>query len=87
MKELKDTVCLMASDNYENRFVAEYQQTKFRYEKLHRMIIKYHAGTLEFEPKSSLELMEKQAAAMGQYLKILEIRAEVEGIDFSRMCA
>ena len=30
--ELKDTVVLMESDNYKDRFKAEYYQTKIRYE-------------------------------------------------------
>ena len=79
--KLSDTVDLMNSVHYENRFLAEYRQTKIRYERLHRMIVKYHAGTLDFKPKCSVELLEAQAAAMGRYLKILEIRAEKEGID------
>lgn len=79
--QLTDTIDLMKSEHHENRFLAEYRQTKIRYERLHRMIVKYHAGTLDFKPKCSVELLEAQAAAMGRYLKILEIRAEKEGLD------
>ena len=79
--ELRDTIDLMCSDHYENRLLAEYRQTKIRYEKLHSMIVKYHAGTLDFKPKCGVELLEEQAAAMGRYLKALEIRAEIEGLD------
>lgn len=79
--ELRDTIDLMNSEHWENRFLAEYRQTKIRYERLHRMIIKYYAGTLGFEPNCSISLLEDQARAMGQYLKIMEIRAEIEGID------
>lgn len=43
---LKNTVDLMLSDNYKDRFRAEYYQTKERYQRLHLMIIKYEAGTL-----------------------------------------
>ena len=39
--ELKDTIDLMNSDDFRDRFVAEYCQTKIRYEKLHKMLIKY----------------------------------------------
>lgn len=83
--ELKDTVDLMNSEHWENRFLAEYRQTKIRYDRLHRMIVKYHAGTLDFKPKCDLSLLEEQAAAMGHYLKTLEIRAEIEGIDVSEL--
>lgn len=79
--DLKDTIDLMNSDDFRDRFVAEYCQTKIRYEKLHKMLIKYEAGTLDFEPKCSLELLSEQAKHMGLYLKCLEIRAEIEGIE------
>lgn len=78
--ELKNTIELMCSLNYEERFKAEYYQTKIRYEKLHKMCIKYEAGTLEFEPICSLELLKEQKNYMGNYLRILEIRAELEKI-------
>ena len=81
MMELKDTIDLMNSEHYENRFLVEYRQTKIRYERLHRIIIKYHAGTLDFKPKCDIGILEEQAAAMGRYLKILEIRGQKEAID------
>ena len=76
--ELKDTIKLMESEDYKERFKAEYYQTKIRYDKLHRMITKYEAGTLEFEPKCQIELLQEQANFMGRYLHTLEIRAEIE---------
>ena len=81
--ELKDTIDLMNSEDYKERFIAEYYQTKIRYEKLHKMLIKYEAKTLNFEPKCSLELLTEQAKHMGLYLKCLEIRAEIEGVDLT----
>ena len=78
--ELLDTVKLMESDDYKERFKAEYFQTKIRYDKLHKMIVKYESNTLNFEPSCSLELLKKQASTMGQYLYCLEMRAEIEGI-------
>ena len=79
--ELLDTVELMVSDNYKNRMKAEYLQTKIRYDKLHKMIVKYESNTLDFEPSCSLDLLKKQASAMGKYLYYLECRAEIEGIE------
>ena len=38
--EPKDTIALMQSDDYKDRFQAEYFQTKIRYDKLHKMLIK-----------------------------------------------
>ena len=79
--ELKDTVKLMESSDYKDRFRAEYWQTKIRYEKLHKMIVKYDAGTLNFKPDCSISLLREQKSFMGNYLNLLEIRAEIEGIE------
>lgn len=80
MNDLSFTSKLMVSDDYKERFKAEYWQTKIRYDKLHRMAIKYEAGTLDFTLNCSLELLKKQKAAMGNYLRCLEVRAEIEGV-------
>lgn len=79
--ELKDTVEMMNSADYKDRFKAEYYQVKTRYDKLHKMTVKYKAGTLDFKPSCSLELLLEQKKYMGQYLNCLEVRAEIEGIE------
>ena len=81
MKELKDTIEMMDSADYKERFRAEYFQTKIRYDKLHTMVTKYEAGTLHFQPTCPIELLKEQKAAMGLYLQALEVRAEMEGIE------
>lgn len=81
MEELKDTVDLMNSDDYKERFKAEYYQTKIRYEKLHKMVVKYEANKLDFEPNCSINLLKFQKTAMGQYLYALEVRAAIENIE------
>lgn len=63
---------------YKVRMKNEYWQLKDRYNKLHQMCIKYEAGTLDFTPTCSLDLLKEQKAAMGNYLRCLEIRAEIE---------
>lgn len=83
MKDLKDTVAMMNSEDYKERFRAEYFQTKIRYEKLHAMTIKYEAGTLNFTPSCSLELLNEQKRHMGNYLHCLEVRAEIEKVDLN----
>ena len=67
--------------DYKGRMVKEYWDLKVKYRKLHDMCIKYQAGTLDFEPTCSLELLKAQKAAMGKYLECLEIRAQVEKLD------
>lgn len=79
--ELKDTVEMMNSKDYKERFKAEYWQTKIRYDKLDEMTVKYEAGTLNFEPKCSLELLKEQKKYMGNYIRALRIRAEIEQIE------
>lgn len=82
---LKDTIELMNSEDYKLRFVAEYIQLKIRYNKLHRMIVKYNAGTLEFTPTCDISILDDQAYYMGNYLRMLEIRAEIEKIPLPRI--
>lgn len=79
--ELKDTVEMMNSPDYKERFRAEYRQLKIRYDKLDAMTVKYEAGTLNFTPSCSLELLLEQKKHMGCYLRCLKIRAEIEGVD------
>ena len=67
--------------DWKDRFKAEYKQLKDRYDKLHSMCIKYEAGTLDFEPNCPLALLKEQKAAMGHYLRVLEVRGEIEKVD------
>lgn len=82
--ELKDTIELMNSSDYKDRFKAEYLQAKIRYDKLDAMTVKYEAGTLNFTPSCSLEILKEQKKYMGNYIRMLKIRAEIEGIDLSQ---
>ena len=55
--ELQDTIELMNSAEYKDRFKAEYWQAKIRYDKLDDMTVKYEARTLTFIPRCSLDLL------------------------------
>lgn len=79
--ELKDTIEMMTSTDYKERFLAEYQQVKIRLEKLEAMLKKYKEGTLPFKPACSYELLLYQIMYMRGYLTILDKRAKIEGID------
>lgn len=81
--DLKDTVELMNSEDYKERFKAEYLQAKIRYDKLDAMTVKYEAGTLNFTPSCPLELLKEQKKYMGNYIRTLRIRAEIEKIDLN----
>lgn len=98
--ELKDTIKGMTSDDYKARLIAEYQQTKIRYEKLKAFNTKIEAARrtmcypINEAPESKVvmpahdcpdELLREQQSAMGQYLHILEVRAVIEGIDLAEV--
>ena len=73
----------MQSDDYTDRFKAEYYQTKIRYRKLIEMLARNESGTLPFILNSPTEIFMNQATRMKSYLEILELRAKVENIDLS----
>ena len=79
--ELIDTVDLMTSDDYKDRFMAEYYQVKIRYQKLKSILDKYEDGTLDFEPSCSISLLMIQREIMEDYLNVLQDRAIVENIE------
>jgi len=79
--ELKDTIELMQSEDYKERFKAEYYQVKIRLEKLYEMLVRYDAGTLGFTPDCSIQLLKDQLSVMRDYLYALQVRAEIEGIE------
>lgn len=91
--ELKDTIEMMQSADYKERFKAEYKQTKIRYEKLKNFNNKIEAACSTkyrhpYEKKAEMpvhdcpsELLKEQQSVMEHYLHILEVRAEIEGIE------
>lgn len=88
MKELRDTIQGMTSDDYKQRFIAEYEQTKIRYEKLKELNTKIEAhkrSPYTIEPKHDCpyDVLREQQAAMGQYLHTLELRAVLENIELN----
>ena len=81
MIELKDTVAMMGSDDYKERFVAEYAQLKIRYKKLYAVLEKYAADKLDFKPTCPIEILYEQLDHMEAYLNILKIRADYEDVE------
>ena len=79
--ELKDTVDLMLSPNYKDRFTAEYRQLCIRALKLEIFIDNYRNGRLSFKPTCSIELLEQQLDIMKSYIAVLEERARIENIE------
>lgn len=79
--ELKDTVQMMNSADYKDRFEAEYYQIVIRYEKLKAMLEKWDKGELNFTPTCPRRTYNIQIAAMTDYIAVLEARAVMEGVD------
>lgn len=80
IRKLKDTTKLMESDNYKERFVAEYHQLKIRITKLENFIARYYDGTLDCTPSCSMRILKKQLRVMKKYKQILEQRALIEEV-------
>ena len=85
MKDLKETVELMNSEDYKERFIAEYWQLKIRYEKLKNFNNKIEASraVIKVEPNHDCpyDMLRNQQRRMGELLHILEDRAIIENIN------
>jgi hypothetical protein len=83
--DYESTVDLMLSDDYRERFIAEYMQLTIRMTKLEKFCNRIEAaivkGTEEPKHDCPLNLLKDQLHAMRSYLVILQLRAEIEGID------
>ena len=79
--QLKDTVEMMNSEDFKERFKAEYYQLSIRLYSLIRMLYKWENNTLDFDPKCSKETLENQVIFMKGYVDILLLRAKIEGIE------
>lgn len=78
--ELKDTVELMNSDDFRDRFKAEYIQLLIRTLKLQNMLVDYGK---DFEPNCSYDMLHEQLVYMKNYLGVLVQRANIENIDLT----
>ena len=78
--KLVDTVEMMNSSDYKERFKAEYAQLVIRYYGLRNMLEKWDNGTLEFEPTCPRSTYNLQIKAMTDYIAVLEARAVMENI-------
>lgn len=81
--KLNETVEMMNSQDFKERFKAEYLQLKIRMEGLSSMLKKYKEGTLNFKPKCSYEILYRQLVHMEGYLNVLKERAEIENIELN----
>lgn len=81
--KLNETANMMNSEDYKERFKAEYLQLKIRIDGLTNMLIKMENYMLNFTPKCSYDLLNGQLKAMKLYAEYLIERAKIEDIDLS----
>lgn len=81
--ELKNTINMMESADYKERFKAEYYQLAIRLRKISEMLEKWDNGKLDFSPTCPRSIYNIQVKAMTEYIAALEARAVMEKIDLS----
>ena len=81
--ELKNTVKMMNSSDYQERFKAEYWQNVIRYRRLEEMLAKWDKDELNFTPTCPRSVYNMQIKAMTEYIAVLEARAVMEGIELT----
>ena len=83
LNPLLETAIQMNSNDYRERFIAEYKQLALRYKALANMCIKWDNSELDFIPTCPREMYDDQLVVMKQYMNILEKRAEIENINLN----
>ena len=79
--KLVETVEMMNSTDYKQRFKAEYVQLVIRFNGLKNMLKKWDDGNLEFKPTCPRSTYDLQINAMCNYIAVLEARAVMENVD------
>ena len=83
--KLSETITMMNSSDYKERFRAEYFQLKNRIEGLDKMLDGYRKGTLNFTPKCTIKMLDGQFNSMKMYKTHLEERAKLEDISLEEV--
>lgn len=81
--ELEDTIELMTSNDYKERFKAEFWQLSIRYHKLKDIVSRAEVNLLDYRPQCPLYVLRIQLEEMKEYMRTLQERAEIEGIDLT----
>lgn len=80
---LAETINGMVSEDYKERFIAEYQQLAIRYKRLKKMLDNWDKGELSFVPTCPRSTYDLQIKTMNDYKTILEVGAAIENINIS----
>lgn len=84
---LSNTVDKMLSEDYKERFIAEYQQLSIHHDGLKKMLDNWDKGNLNFIPTCPRSIYDLQIKAMSDYRAVLEARAVMENIDLKKLYA
>ena len=76
------TIDLRTSPDWKERLRGEYLSLKEKIEKLHKALIKWDAGTVVPQCNTPIEVLQTQYKHMINYLATIEVRMELEGIDY-----
>lgn len=82
---LAETINGMVSEDYKERFIAEYQQLVIRYNGLKKMLGNWDRNELAFVPTCPRSTYNMQIKAMADYIAVLEARAVMEGIELQEV--
>ena len=82
IRDLSQTAELMSSNDYKERFIAEYVQVEIRTKRLERVLKSIEDKTCPkcFKPTCPVDLLESQFKYMNAYRAILIVRASIEEI-------
>lgn len=83
---LEDTAKLMTSEDYKERFIAEYVQAAIRAKRLNKVLTAVYGNETPecFSLSCPLSLLEEQYMTMVKYCNILVRRARIEKIELPR---
>ena len=81
VNSLNETIELMTSSDYKDRFKAEYYQLEYRYNKLKKMLEDWEADKLSFTTTCNRDIYTSQIVSMSVYLNVLRQRAEIENVE------
>lgn len=72
-------------NEYVNEFIKTYNTIKNEYKKLEKIVIKMEAGVLDenLSPKCDKRYLIEQKRYLGEALRIMQIRSEIEKIDLN----
>lgn len=85
--KLSETITMMNSSDYKERFRAEYFQLQNRIEAFDKTLAELRQGKLKYDPKCTIKLLDGQMNAMKIYKTHLEEIAKIEKISLEEVVA